>query len=106
MDKDLKLIYDYQKEITTISQIGALLGWDQLTYMPSEGVHSRSEQTSLISHWAYKKTVDENLFNALKRLLKKKLDKKDALVVEKLYKDISKTRKLPEHFVKELSKAT
>lgn len=106
MNKDLDLIYGYQKEATILGHLGAFLCWDQMTYMPVKGVKARSEQMVLISHLLHKKTISDDLFNALKRLRKKKLSKKDALIVKKLYKDILKARKLPEEFVKELSRTT
>lgn len=106
MDKNLKLIYDYQREITVLGQIGSLLLWDQLTYMPLNGANSRSEQMGLISGLIHKKTVADELFNALKILKNNKLQGRNRLVVDKLYKYISRSRKLPESFVSELSKTT
>lgn len=106
MNKDLKLVYDYQKEITILSQVMGLLEWDQLTYMPAKGINSRSEQISLLSNLIHKKMISNELFNSINNLRKIKLSEKENLMIKKLYKDILRSRKLPEEYVKELSKTT
>ncbi len=106
MTKDLKLVYDYQKEITILFGIYSLLGWDQLTYMPANGVYARAEQSSLMSSSMHKKSTSDELYNTLKKLQKEKLSQKDTLLVKKLYKEVCRARKLPEKFVIELSKTT
>ncbi len=107
MNKDLKLIEDFQREMTILGQVLSLLGWDQLTYMPKKAAESRSEQTSHLSQLIHKKATDDELYNALQRLKKSKsLSKKEKLMVKKLLRGIEKSRKLPEGFVKEMSKVT
>ena len=106
MNKDLKLIYNSQKEITILAQVLSLLEWDQLTYIPRKGVNSRSEEISLLSQLIHKKIISDDLFNSLINLKKQKLSNKNNLIVKKLYKDVSRSRKLPERYIKELSKTT
>ena len=106
MNNDLELINNYQKEMTLLNQSIALLEWDQLTYMPSKGVGSRSEQISLLSNLIHKKMISNELFTSLNALKKQKLSNKNGLMVKKLYKEVSKSRKLPEEYIKELSKIT
>ncbi|MBI2499602.1 carboxypeptidase M32 [Candidatus Woesearchaeota archaeon] len=106
MNNNLVLIKNYQKEITILGQNLALLEWDQLTYMPPMGVNSRSEQISLLSNLIHKKMISNELFTSLTALKKQKLSNKDGLMVKKLYKEVSKSRKLPEKYIKELSKTT
>ena len=104
-EKDLKLVRDYQKETILFVYIGSLLNWDQQTYMPKKGINSRAEQSSILSSLIHKKLTSNELFSALKRLKNKKLSFTDAIMVKRLYKIVDKSRKVPEKFVKELSKA-
>ncbi len=105
MKKEMKLVEEYQKDLTLIGQANALLSWDEETYMPEKGVESRSEQISLLSGIAHDKVVSNELFNALKKLKNSNLNGRDKLIVDKLYKDVVKARKVPKEFVKEFSKA-
>lgn len=104
-EKDLKLVRDYQKEIILFAYIDSLLNWDQQTYMPKKGIDSRAEQSSILSSLIHKKLTSDELFSALKRLKNKKLSFTDAVMVKRLYKTVDKSRKIPEEFIKELSKA-
>ena len=47
MNKNLVLINNYQKEMTLLNQSIALLEWDQLIYMPPNGVGSRAEANNI-----------------------------------------------------------
>jgi len=106
MNKDLQLIYNFQKEVKTLGHIACILEWDNQVYMPKKAIHSRAEQLAEIYQLIHKKTISNELFNSLERLRKKKLSKKDSLIVKKLYKDVLRARKLPESFIRELTKTT
>ena len=41
MKESLDFIYKEQKELTKFGGIAALLGWDQMTYMPTKGAAER-----------------------------------------------------------------
>jgi carboxypeptidase Taq len=110
MKESLDFIYKEQKELSTFSRIGALLGWDQMTYMPPEGNVERSEQISLISRLAHEKFTADELYRHVKKLNEmhnlEKLQEKDRAVVVRLEKDIEKSRKVPSEFVERMSKTT
>ena len=110
MKDSLDFIYKEQKELSTFSGIGALLGWDQMTYMPPMGVMERSEQSSLISRLAHEKIISDAFYNHVKKLSKKEnfedLKDKDKAVVKRLKKDLEKARKVPSEFVERMSKVT
>jgi len=110
MKESLDFIYKEQKELSTFSGIGALLGWDQMTYMPPEGNVRRSEQISLISRLAHEKFTADELYRHVKKLNEihnlEKLQEKDRAVVVRLEKDIEKSRKVPSEFVERMSKTT
>ncbi len=43
MKESLDFIYKEQKELSHFGGIAALLGWDQMTYMPQKGSEERAE---------------------------------------------------------------
>ncbi len=108
MKESLDFIYKEQKELSHFGGIAALLGWDQMTYMPQKGSEERAEQLSLISRLAHERVTSDALYNHLKKLdgLSSTLTKKDQLVVTKLRHDVKKARKLPSEFIEKMSRTT
>ncbi len=110
MKESLDFIYKEQKELSVIGGIGALLGWDQMTYMPPGGAQERSEQSAFISKIAHERIVSDKLWNHIKILTKtsnfEKLSDTDKAVVSRLHKDVEKARKIPSDFVERFSKTT
>ena len=66
--KDLDYIYEQQKEVTLLNGASALLGWDQQTYMPEQGVAGKSEQLELLKHLSHERMTSNKLYSALNRL--------------------------------------
>lgn len=110
MKESLEFIYKEQKEISILGGISALLGWDQMTYMPPKGAMERSEQTALISKIIHKKTVSDTLWKHVNKLLESNvfssLSERDKNVVKRLYKDLEKARKIPPDFVERIARTT
>jgi carboxypeptidase Taq len=108
MKESLDFIYKEQKELSTFGGIAALLGWDQMTYMPKMGAVERSEQGALISRLSHDKIISDNFWNHIQILLKNfnNLSEKDKTVVTRLAKDVEKSRKIPSDFVERMSKTT
>jgi len=110
MKESLDYIYKTQKELSIFNGITALLGWDQLTYMPKKGFAERSDQLSLISRLSHELVISDTLWNYLKILTKQnnfsKLTKTDQIVVKRFKKDVEKARKIPTDFIKEMAKTT
>ena len=110
MNRSLEYIYKEQKELSVLGGIGALLGWDQMTYMPQMGIMERSEQISLISRLSHDKVISDELYNHVEKLNEQEqivhLKEHDQAVVRRLKKDIEKARKVPPAFVEKLSKTT
>jgi len=104
MKKELKYIYQVQKEISILSGISALLGWDQETHMPKKGSENRAEQEVMIQNLIYSKITSEKLWKAINYLKKQKLSEKDKIVLRELEKDVSRARKIPREFVEKFSK--
>ena len=110
MKESLNFIYKEQKELSTLGGIAALLGWDQMTYMPPKGVMEKSEQTALISRVTHERVVSDKFWNNIENLSKlknfEKLSDKDKVVVTRLKKDVKKARKVPSEFVERMTKTT
>ena len=110
MKESLDFIYKQQKELSKIGGIAALLGWDQMTYMPEKGAMERSEQTAFLSKLSHEMVVSDKFWGHIEKLSKKgnfsSLKDKDRNVVKKLRKDVEKSRKVPSDFVEKLSKET
>jgi carboxypeptidase Taq len=108
MKESLDFIYKEQKELSTYGGISALLGWDQMTYMPKMGATERSEQGALISRITHEKVISDNFWNHIQNLLKNldNLSEKDKAVVSRLAKDVEKSRKVPSDFVERFSRTT
>jgi len=108
MKKSLNFIYKEQKELSHFGGIAALLGWDQMTYMPQKGNGERAEQLALISRLAHERMISDGFYNNIKRLseMSNMLTEKDVIIVTKLKKDVEKARKVPSEFVEKMSKTT
>jgi carboxypeptidase Taq len=108
--ESLDFIYKQQKELSVFGGIGALLGWDQMTYMPQKGASERGEQTSLLSSLAHRRVVSDEFWKHINHLKKEtvfsELSTEDQHVVKRLHKDVEKSRKIPEDFVKRSAKIT
>lgn len=110
MKESLNFIYKEQKELSVLGGIGALLGWDQMTYMPSKGVVERSEQAAYLSCLSHEKIISDKFWNHAEKLSEPNifdtLNEKDKHVVKRLKKDLEKARKIPSSFVEKMAKAT
>ena len=110
MKESLDFIYKEQKELGKFGGIASLLGWDQMTYMPSAGGEERSDQLSLISRLAHERVISDEFYHHIKQLNEQHtyetLGKKDQMVVKRLLDDVEKSRKIPSSFVEKMSKTT
>jgi len=104
LKKDLDLVNNYQKELSLLGSFGALASWDEQTYLPEGGVNSRAEQNAFLSKISHKMATSNEFFSVVKRLNKSNLKGRDKIMIEKLYKGLSKSRKLPVEFVEEMAK--
>ncbi len=103
---DLEFVKKIQKEILLLSQARALLHWDLETHMPKKGAKARAEQLALLGGLAHEKLISKELWEALNRLKNQELFGDQKIMIQRLYKDVEKARKLPKEFVEELSRVT
>ena len=110
MKESLDFIYNQQKELSVLGGIGALIGWDQMTYMPKMGAQEKSEQSALLSRIAHEKVVSDKFWAHIEKLnhetVYNQLEDKDKNVVKRLYVDVEKSRRVPSDFVVKISKIT
>lgn len=110
VEDSLKFIFRQQKELATLSGIAALLGWDQMTYMPPMGAEERAEQTGLISRISHEKVISDKFWQHITKLSEpstfEKLSEKEQAVVKRLRRDVEKARKIPSDFVEKMAKTT
>jgi carboxypeptidase Taq len=95
------------RERTLLSHIGALLGWDQETYLPEAGLDERAEQLALMEGLAHEKAVKPEIGELLATLE----GEKDLSSQEKAYLRVSrreydKETKLPASLVSEMARQT
>ena len=106
MKKELDLVRKYQKEMLSLGRANALLNWDQEVYMPEKGIGARAVQSSLLSGLIHQRATSDDFYDAVRKLMKSELAGDEEIMVRKLYKNLSKARKIPHELVEELSHAT
>lgn len=58
-------IFDRTREIALVSSTGAILSWDQETYLPSDSADYRSEQLSYLAAHAHKLATSDDFLKSL-----------------------------------------
>ncbi|TMD86476.1 MAG: carboxypeptidase M32 [Chloroflexi bacterium] len=96
-------------EVTDIQRAGAVLDWDQETYMPPGGIQNRADQASTLSEVAHRRfTSDEVgllLEEAETEVANEPFDSDDASIVRVARRDYELDRKLPPELVAEIAHA-
>src|SRR5467141_4033324 len=97
-------------EVMDLHRAGAVLDWDQETYMPPGGVQNRSEQASTLSEVAHRRfTSDEvgRLLDAAEgSAAKMPFDSDEASLVRVTRRDYDLARKLPAELVAEIARSS
>jgi len=88
-------------EIYDLNAAGAVLGWDEATYMPKGGAPARGRQSALLRRLAHERFVDPALGRALDRLEPQadKLAPADANLIRVARRDFEKSVKVPADYV-------
>ena len=90
-------------EISDLNAAGALLGWDQATYMPKGGAGARARQGATLSKLAHEKSVDPQLGKLLDALEPyadaPARDSDDASLIRVARRDFEKAIKVPAEYV-------
>ena len=88
-------------EISDLNSAGAVLGWDEATYMPKGGAPARGRQSALLRRLAHERFVDPALGRALDRLepQAEALAAADASLIRVVRRDYDKAVKVPADYV-------
>ncbi len=96
-------------EVTDLHRAGAVLDWDQETYMPPGGVHNRAEQASTLSEVAHRRFISDEVGRLLDEAegasAKLDFDSDEASLVRVTRRDYDQARKLPPELVAEIAHA-
>ena len=97
-------------EVSDLHRAGAVLDWDQETYMPPGGVQNRSEQLSTLSEVAHRRFISDEVGRLLDaaetQVANLPFDSDDASLVRVTRRDYEQDRKLPPELVAELTRAS
>jgi carboxypeptidase Taq len=92
------------QRIADIKAAGAVLQWDQETYLPKSGAHFRGQQISTLSELAHDLFSDEALGSVLNELAAKEdLSSEQKKAVERTLEDYTKNKKYSSSFVRAIS---
>jgi carboxypeptidase Taq len=91
------------REINDLGAAGAVLNWDQATYMPKGGADARSRQRATLSRLAHEKSVDPVLGKLLDAVEPHAnalpYDSDDASLIRVARRDFERATKVPADFV-------
>ena len=108
--KALEKLINTVKEISVLNSCGALLGWDERTYMPPEGTMNRARQHSLLSGMVHEQFTSPEVGRLLEEIENSNiLDdplSPEAVNVRELRRYYDKAVKIPKSLVEEISKTT
>ncbi|RYZ99550.1 MAG: carboxypeptidase M32 [Sphingobacteriaceae bacterium] len=94
------------QKIADVKYASAVLQWDQETYIPAKGGTIRGRQIATLSEIAHEQFTAESFGNLLQELLSKDgLSANEKRNVELSWYDYNKAKKLPSHFVRQMSEA-
>ena len=97
-------------EISDLSGVIALLGWDQQTYMPERGSEGRGNLLETTSRILHQKTTSDELAGLLEDLmpyaLKLDPESDDACLILKAHRSMEKEKKVPIEWVTEFARLT
>jgi carboxypeptidase Taq len=90
-------------EISDLSYAGAVLGWDQATYMPKGGAAARARQGATLSRLAHEKFIDPAIGRLLDGLAARAASlpaaSDEAALIRIVRRDYDKATKVPSDFV-------
>lgn len=105
MRDKLKRLVELDRERTLFTHIGAVLGWDQETYIPPRGIEERAEQLALIEGLAHEKAVHPEIGELLGALeAEQGLGDTEKAYLRVARREYDKETKLPSSLVIEMAR--
>lgn len=106
MQKQLDELKTRLGEIFDLEHIGALLGWDEATYMPPGGAAARGRQSALLGRLSHEKSIDPQIGRLLDDLRPYEeslpYDSDDASIIRVARRDYERAIKIPPQFIAEI----
>ncbi len=98
-----------KKHLATTSdleQIGALLNWDQNTYMPAGAATARGQQMATLGRLVHERRLEPSLTDYLDELDARSFDEDsdDAALLRVTRRDVAMARKIPSDFLEEFTR--
>jgi carboxypeptidase Taq len=109
------LLLEKGKEIQVLKSISTLVGWDQETYMPKDGIGIRSTQKQYLEGLIHKEITSLEFQELLDYFIDldtgafkniEGLDETQKAAIREWRVDVVKAKKLPDNFVKTFAKVT
>ena len=97
------------REAALLESCGAVLGWDEQTYMPVGGAEHRSNQLALLAGLAHEKATSPRVGELLQQLEAARDVEPDSVMaanLREIRRDYDRATRLPKRLVEELSKTT
>jgi carboxypeptidase Taq len=95
------------REISDLAGAGAILSWDQATYMPTGGAQARGRQSALLSRLLHERRTDRELGRLIDQLAPHAEslppDSDDAALIRVARRDFEKAIRTPTEFVERAS---
>ena len=110
MEEKLNRLKTLLYEIHDLGAAQAVLGWDQLTYMPPGGAEERSEQLATLARMAHEKATAAEIGRLLQDLVpyadQLAPDSDDACLIAVTQREYEKSTRVPPDWVAEFARAT
>ncbi len=105
MEDKLQALKQRLAEVDDLNMAGALLNWDQTTYMPEGGAPARGRQLATLSKLAHEQFTDAEIGRLLDALEAADLpeDSDDAALIRITRRQYDQLTKVPTAFVSEIS---
>jgi carboxypeptidase Taq len=94
------------KRISTLSSIGGLLGWDQETKMPPEGLARRADEKTLIASLSHEWFTDNEIGTLIKAAKNESLDDAQKANIREIEWSYHRAKAVPASWVEEFERAT
>lgn len=106
-DRDWQALAQHWQKLADFGGIGALLGWDQSTFLPAQAAEGRARQQSLLASVQHAHATDADYGKRLERVSgRSDLSPEQARMVELARKEFEKATRFPAAFVSEFSHHT
>ena len=100
---------ELRRRLATVSDLGsagAVLAWDQQTYMPKGGIGTRAEGMATLSRLAHEHFVDPEVGRLLNAAGDTDPGTDDGALVRRARRDYERSTRLPSRLVEEMSRAS